>query len=144
MGSDFNYVALILSAVDQGKFRLGFNLWKVNAPGSPVYKPWEAGVPGLILTAAVAWNFYYGGLVFGIVSFVCALLFFVIFVRRWTIARVENRLVEYMKGKPYYFRDLWKAGDLSLWHVASGERAYGPKDDFRQFAHKHLLKTTIE
>jgi hypothetical protein len=135
-----NYLAQLRQAVERGEIVIGVNLIKANTPGSPFFRWADNNIPFFVIIVIVAYNFYEGGAIWGLISAVCGIVIFLWLVRRWVMRRVSDRTRAGALSDTILFMVSWRAGLLSLKHVSSGEEIYSPGDDWEQFVLQHVIR----
>ena len=140
MSSDDNFHALIKKAYEAGNLEIGVNCVRLNRPASPVYRWTDHNLPGFILAGFVIYNFYEGGLVWGLVSLGCSVVILLWLVRKWGFSRLDKRAKQYALSSSHNWWQLWNFGGLSL--RLRDDRSIdciSPDDSWRGFARDHLL-----
>lgn len=140
MGSAENYHSLIRDAANDGKIKIGYNIWAINSPQSPVYRAYENGIPGLIITLLVIYNFIAGGLIWGFVSLISGILFFVVFIRTWIVRRVSARTTALVMADAQNWEQFWSMGAISIRLLGDlDEECFSPVGDWKEFARRNLI-----
>ena len=141
MGSIDNFHALVKRGVEEGEIELGYNHWVLNKPGSQVYSQGDHVIPTLFIAAIVAYSFYIGGIVWGLISLLCGILLFLIFVRGWVMLRLEQRTRRLALSDADNWTRLWESGALSLRLGADPEiECFSGRDDWIAFARRYLIR----
>jgi len=131
--------SLIYQAYRDGTLHLGLKYFRLNVPGSPVYKLWENIVPFAMIIAIVAqYTYDYGFWGFAASLAITGLLGFY-FIPRWLAKRVRVRgLSMAMSGEAGWDR-LWQFGALSIRLADDADQACdSPEGDWRAFARRNL------
>ena len=120
----------LLRDYENGKIEIGVNTVKYNQAGAPFHRPWDNGLPALIIAGLVIWNFSLAWEA-GAVSLGCGVLFFFFFVGPWVLKRVRKRVLDFALSSSTAWQELWDEGGLSIRRGSEG--VFTPRDDWSAF-----------
>lgn len=104
----------IVGALEKNLITVLINFRTLNTPGSPVFSPWEAIAPLLILLMTSLVVMVFVGIIGGIIALLFALLVYGVMVRPKLIKNMHARATRMILYSPQTFGTLWEFGGIAL------------------------------
>jgi len=133
------------AAVEKNIVIIHTDFRRLNTPQSPVFNPWEAVGPLLVLLLLALLVMVAVGLVAGTIALVFVVLLYLVALRPWLERRLDRRARVMVLHGPRQLQIVWNHGGVALTMLDQPRiGAVAPVNNWRTFVKRHLPDTGHE
>lgn len=123
----------LIKALDSEKVKFVVDYNVLHKPGSPIYNPWDALLPLLVLVVGSLFIMLLEGAYIGLFALVIGFLLYIYGVKKLLTKYLRKKAQKYMVKNPLCWNKIWDFGGVALMSTSSKAGVSSPDGDWQDF-----------